>query len=608
MTTIQKYKKKKLRYNEYYNIQNVFDELYQHSKQGNNFYKLYENIISRENILLAYRSIKSNKGSKTPGTNKENILNVGEKDIEIIIEYVRKRLNNFKPEPIKRVEIPKTNGKTRPLGIPTIGDRIIQQCIKQILEPICEAKFYEHSYGFRPNRSTEHAIGRFLYLANQANYKYVVDIDIKGFFDNVNHGKLIKQLWSLGIKDKRLVSIISKMLKAEIKGIGIPTKGTPQGGILSPLLSNVVLNELDWWVNSQWQGIKLKKTYHAPSDKYKSMRNSTQLKDIFIIRYADDFKIMCKNYKDAKNIFIAIRKWLNDRLGLDISKEKSKITNLRKNYTEFLGFKFKLMKKKNKEVIKSHVSDKSKLKIIENLRNRIKELQTESNIQAIQKYNAMILGLHNYYKLATNVSQDFANIGFSVKRILYNRLKNQVSTNGKKSKAYLKYYKGFRGKEYFLNGVVIYPITYIKTKPALCFSQDICNYTEHGRFKIHKKLQNMPYWKVKEVMENAILNKSTEYNDNRISLFVAQNGKCGITGESLNTHNMEVHHKKPIRNGGDDSYKNLIILHRNVHKLVHVVDEQKINKYLKLVILDDKKLSKLNVLRKKVGNSIISLN
>lgn len=134
-------------------------------------------------------------------------------------------------------------------------DRLIQQCIYQILEPICEAKFYAHSYGFRPNRSSHHAVSRAMYLINKHKLHYVVNVDIKGFFDNVDHGKLLKQLWTIGIQDKNLLCIISKMLKAEVENIGITYKGTPQGGILSPLLANVVLNELDWWIYSQWEGI-----------------------------------------------------------------------------------------------------------------------------------------------------------------------------------------------------------------------------------------------------------------------------------------------------------------------------------------------------------------
>ena len=161
---------------------------------------------------------------------------------------------------------------------------------------------------------------------------FVVDIDIKGFFDNVSHGKLLKQMWAMGIRDKRVLSIISAMLKAEVAGIGFPQKGTPQGGIISPLLSNIVLNELDWWISSQWENIPTrKKREYVRSDngvidknqKYKMLREKSSLKECYIVRYADDFKIFCRKRSDAEKLFIAVELWLKERLGLDISPENS---------------------------------------------------------------------------------------------------------------------------------------------------------------------------------------------------------------------------------------------------------------------------------------------
>lgn len=445
MTTIElgKVKKRKLlRNNEYYNTQAIFDMLYSKAKTGYKFNNLMQYIANDENILLAYRNIKKNKGSKTSGTDNQTILDIGNKDTTKLLEYVKLKLNNYKPKSIKRVEIPKPNGKMRPLGIPTIEDRLIQQCIKQVLEPICESKFHPHSYGFRPNRSTHHAISRSMTLINKSKLHFVVDIDIKSFFDNIDHGKLLKQMWTLGIRDKQLICIISKMLKSEVIGIGIQDKGTPQGGILSPLLSNIVLNELDWWLSDQWETFKPRHDYTVKRDnridqsnKYKIMRK-TNLKEMYIVRYADDLKVLCKDYKTAQKVFIALKDWLKNRLNLDISPEKSNITNLRKRYTDFLGlgFKLKATTKNNRYVCKSHVSDKAKINITNKLKQNVKDIQKSPTARNVGKINSTILGMHQYYKCATLVNLDFSEINFLVSKILYNRLKNKSKPNGIKSR------------------------------------------------------------------------------------------------------------------------------------------------------------------------------
>ncbi len=180
-------------------MQAVFDGLYKESKEGKNFTDLMQYITSENNIKLAYRNIKKNKGSKTKGTDIRTIEHISHLNIETYVENAQRQMADYKPKSVRRVMIPKPNGKKRPLGIPCIEDRLIQQCIKQVLEPICEAKFHHHSYGFRPDRSAKHAIARFNSLVHKSQTHYVVDIDIKGFFDNINHSKLIKQMWTMGI-------------------------------------------------------------------------------------------------------------------------------------------------------------------------------------------------------------------------------------------------------------------------------------------------------------------------------------------------------------------------------------------------------------------------
>ena len=228
-----------LRHAEYYHMQEVFNDLYARSKNGEDFTDLMDIILSRENILLAYRNIKTNTGSNTPGTDKVTITDIGKLTPEEVVEKIRYivsgSVHGYRPKPVRRKEIPKPNGKTRPLGIPCMWDRLVQQCIKQVMEPICEAKFSDNSYGFRPNRSVEDAIASTYRLMQLSHLNWVIEFDIEGFFDNVNHSKLIKQIWAMGIRDKHLIYVIRRILKAPIRmpdgKMVIPEKGTPQGGL-----------------------------------------------------------------------------------------------------------------------------------------------------------------------------------------------------------------------------------------------------------------------------------------------------------------------------------------------------------------------------------------
>jgi len=583
-------------------MQDIFDKLYKQSCSNYKFTNLMQYIASKNNILLAYRNIKRNKGSTTVGTDKLDITHFEDMETSEFVEYIQSKFTNYIPKSVRRVEIPKSNGKVRPLGIPCISDRIIQQCIKQILEPICEAKFHKHSYGFRPNRSTEHAIARCMKLINFSKLHYVVDIDIKSFFDNVNHSKLKKQLWNLGIQDKNLISVLSKILKSEIEGIGIPNKGTPQGGIISPLLSNVVLNELDWWISSQWETFETNHEY-VQRHKYRAIK-STKLKEMWLVRYADDFKIFCKDYKTAQKVYSATRLWLKERLSLEISPDKSKVTNLRKNYTEFLGFKLTVKPKRGKYVCQSRMTNKSIQNTINKLKNQVKVIQKSRNGKEVSKLNSMILCSHNYYKIATYVNLDFHRINFLVTKAIDIRLRNIISNKPNFNRTYVKLYGKYNGKVRTVCNVSIFPIYGCKTKPPMNFSQDICNYTNQGRLAIHTKLKGYNHI-IKHLLTNVNNSKSAEFNDNRISLIIGQRGKCYITGVDLETDNMECHHKIPKSNGGTDKYENLVWLRTEAHKLIHAVEQDIIDKYLGLLSLDKEGLKRVNSLRMLVGNSVI---
>jgi group II intron reverse transcriptase/maturase len=612
-------KQKKLRHLEYYDLQDTFDRLYQRSQNGAVFVNLMEIIRSDENIKLAYRNIKRNRGSNTPGTDEQDISDIEKLPVDRYVQLIQRKLAWYKPKPVKRVEIPKPGGKTRPLGIPTIIDRLVQQCILQVLEPICEAKFHERSNGFRPNRSAENALAQCYRMIQKQHLHFVVDIDLQGFFDNVNHSKLMRQLWSMGIRDKTLLCIIKEMLKAPIilpNGEKvIPDKGTPQGGILSPLLSNVVLNELDWWVSSQWESFQTHTPYIVGQDNRRNRGNiyrvikRSGLKEMYIVRYADDFKIFCRSKDTADKVFLATKLWLKDRLKLDINEEKSRVVNLRNQYSEFLGFKLKAVKKGGKYVVKSHMSDKAVKAESQKLRERIIALQRPKSLldekRMLNLYNSTVWGIHNYYRFATHIAADCGIVIHNTTRIVMkNRLGKRLQKRGSTNNRYvLEHYGGSRCLRY-LNGFPMCPISYIQTKAPLYKRKEICKYTPEGRTLIHENLK-FDITVLLMLMRERHANRSIEFMDNRLSLWAAQYGKCAVTGKVLWIDEIHCHHKTPLAKGGTDRYQNLVIIHKDVHALIHATQPETISAYLNRIQPSQTMLKKINKLRIMVGNTAI---
>lgn len=330
--------------------------------------ELLEKILEKENLNKAYKHVKANKGA--PGVDGVTVDEAYEsitQNKEKWLHQIRKR--TYKPQPVRRVQIPKENGKMRNLGIPTVFDRIIQQAIVQILSPIFEEQFSETSYGFRQGRCCEKAVIKALEYLNDG-YEWIVDIDLERFFDTVDQDRLINIIMRT-IKDGDVVSLIRKYLSAGVmdKGVTKATeKGTPQGGNLSPLLSNIMLNELD---------------------------KELEARGLRFVRYADDCIILVKSEKAANRVLETITKFIEKKLGLKVNGEKSKVT--RPTKTKYLGFSFWKDTKgkwKPKPHLKSYQKIKRKLKQLTCRRISI------SLDERIKQINYAVRGWVNYFRIA----------------------------------------------------------------------------------------------------------------------------------------------------------------------------------------------------------------
>lgn len=329
---------------------------------------LLNELLSDDNLKIAKQRIKKNKGaSGIDGMEVKELDEYLSKHLDEIKEQIRNK--KYSPKPVKRVEIPKPDGSVRNLGVPTVVDRFVQQAIAQVLTPIYEPKFSESSYGFRPNRCCEMAILKALEFMNDG-YQWVVDIDLEKFFDNVNHDKMISLIMK-DVKCGEIVSLINKFLKS---GIMIDDEykesviGTPQGGNLSPLLSNIMLNQLD---------------------------KELEARGLRFTRYADDCIILVGSSKAADRVMKNVSIFIESKLGLKVNMTKSKVS--KPNDIKYLGFGFFMDKNDGLWKAKPHAKSVEKLKLkLKKLTSRRWSISLDERLEKIKK---TIVGWTNYYKI-----------------------------------------------------------------------------------------------------------------------------------------------------------------------------------------------------------------
>lgn len=503
---------------------------------------------SYSNTVIGVRRVtQQNDGKNTAGVDGKASLNPTERG-QLTDELVQTK--GHLPLPVRRVYIPKKNGKQRPLGIPTIRDRAVQTMVKNALEPEWEAKFEGCSYGFRPGKSAHDAIGRiYRILQGTTGYQWIVEGDIKSAFDHISHKTIVES-----VKGFPALKLIQRWLKAGImeQGEYKPTwEGVPQGGTISPLLSNIAFHGMEEALGIIWLHYNGGRKLHKRS-----------LKRV-LVRYADDFAIFCKTQEDAVKAKAEISEWLSKR-GMSLSEEKTSITNVHKESFTFLGFEIRFHKKgMSKSKKGGKVIIRPSREAIRSFQDKIKEALRKSGCSPIgaivKKLNPIIRGWCNYHRIAC-AKETFGYLD----HWMFQRYRRWTKRKHPYKSTHWRFQKYFgklteRNDKWVFGdkttGLFALKLSWVKIVRHTLVKSDDSPYNPKTReYWVKRKTQNQQQW----------------WRKRRRDIAKRQGHECPICGQSLyNGENLHLHHIIPRAKGGTEEDHNLVILHQECHKQTH---------------------------------------